>query len=312
MIELFKRVLNEYLVASQQDFKDHPLGTLIKDDITEELRRFINDQSRYTVKGSIGMGRWSFVPWLAIFDNLITSSAQSGYYPVFLFQDDMRGFYFSLNQGVTDIITNYGELASEELRLRAKAYQSKIDSLSPGFSKEEIKVIYNSSSRTSKYYEDGNIISKYYESVSLPSQEQFERDILEMLRVYHLLFQSADSELIDTTEDGDDSQFKGEERRKFRFHKRIERNSKLVAKVKSLQGYTCKVCGLNLETMYGELGKHYIEAHHLTPLSELKEEKVELDARKDFTVLCANCHRMAHRLEDPSDISLLKSLIHFK
>ncbi len=60
-----------------------------------------------TYKGSAGAGNWSATPWIAILDILITDTPQSGYYPVFLFRDDMSGFYLSLNQGVTDIRLKY-------------------------------------------------------------------------------------------------------------------------------------------------------------------------------------------------------------
>ncbi len=48
------------------------------------------------------MGQWTHFPWIAIFDIDITTSAQRGFYPVYLFTEDMRGgVYLSLNQGWT-------------------------------------------------------------------------------------------------------------------------------------------------------------------------------------------------------------------
>lgn len=41
----------------------------------------------------------------------------------------------------------------------------------------------------------------------------------------------------------------------------------------------------------------------MRPISSLKEgETNEYDVEKDFAVLCSNCHRTIHRLEDPSDL----------
>jgi 5-methylcytosine-specific restriction protein A len=54
---------------------------------------------------------------------------------------------------------------------------------------------------------------------------------------------------------------------------------------------------------YGEVGKGFIEAHHLTPLYSLKGQKVTLDPRRDFSVLCSNCHRMIHRTEFVSKVA---------
>lgn len=38
---------------------------------------------------------------------------------------------------------------------------------------------------------------------------------------------------------------------------------------KRVHGFTCQCCGFNFEQAYGVLGREYIEAHHLVPLSAL-------------------------------------------
>jgi hypothetical protein len=59
--------------------------------------------------------------------------------------------------------------------------------------------------------------------------------------------------------------------------------------------------------MNGAIGKGFIEAHHLKPISTLEEGvAVTYDVAADFAVLCANCHRMIHRSDDPSNLSLFK------
>lgn len=68
-------------------------------------------------------------------------------------------------------------------------------------------------------------------------------------------------------------------------------------------GYVCQVCGLNFEKAYGELGKAFIEVHHLHPVSQ-GERKV--NPIKDLIPLCSNCHSMIHRQEDASDWRGLK------
>lgn len=85
----------------------------------------------------------------------------------------------------------------------------------------------------------------------------------------------------------------------FRFHKYIERNKKLVKNVKKLFTQRnagelfCQVCKFNFSKVYGERGEGFIEAHHIKPIAEMKENvatKVE-----DLIMLCSNCHRMIHR-----------------
>jgi 5-methylcytosine-specific restriction protein A len=59
-------------------------------------------------------------------------------------------------------------------------------------------------------------------------------------------------------------------------------------------GTTCAICGFDFEKAYGELGKGFIEIHHLTPLGSTETPK-EVDPTTDLIPLCANCHRMIHR-----------------
>ena len=100
-----------------------------------------------------------------------------------------------------------------------------------------------------------------------------------------------------------------EDLRKYRTHKTLERNGKLVKRVKQIQGYSCSACGFNFEEVYGEIGKDFIEAHHSIPISSLKRDKIRLDPVQDFTVLCSNCHRMIHRINPVPTLEEFKRLL---
>ena len=71
--------------------------------------------------------------------------------------------------------------------------------------------------------------------------------------------------------------------------------------------YECVVCGMNFVSTYGEIGKEFIEVHHLYPISETDGEH-EVNPATDMIPLCSNCHSMIHRLEDKSDWKKLKEL----
>ena len=81
-------------------------------------------------------------------------------------------------------------------------------------------------------------------------------------------------------------------------HVKRERNSTLIKKAKELfikkHGHLfCQSCGFDFEKTYGELGRNFIEAHHVKPVSQLKEgEKTKVS---DIKMLCSNCHSMIHR-----------------
>lgn len=74
----------------------------------------------------------------------------------------------------------------------------------------------------------------------------------------------------------------------------ILRHKGIVERAKKESDYTCEACGFDFQETYGDLGKHYIEAHHIEPLSgrDGVNEPTSID---DFAMLCANCHRMVHR-----------------
>jgi len=312
MKEDLEYLLSGYPTAYGQEFTDHPIAKLIRKSIPDKISKVINNDIRYLIKGSAGAGNWSSIPWVAILDILITNTPQSGYYPVFIFRDDMSGFYLSLNQGVTDIKLKYNREAKEVLKIKAEDYRAQIGIIPSKFNKTviELRKLKSTKSQLPVLYEAGNIISKFYSAYDLPEDTQLKSDIIDMLRIYESISYNEGMPTTQAEIENDEEKYKDyEDLRNFRFHKRIERNRQLSKKVKQLQGYTCKVCGLNFVDKYGVIGKKFIEAHHLKPISSLTKDRVQLDARTDFTVLCSNCHSMIHRTADPSDLEALKRLI---
>jgi len=59
-------------------------------------------------------------------------------------------------------------------------------------------------------------------------------------------------------------------------------------------GDQCCVCNFQFDQFYGDVGKDFIEVHHLTPLNEINEE-YQVDPIKDLRPICPNCHAMIHR-----------------
>jgi hypothetical protein len=88
-----------------------------------------------------------------------------------------------------------------------------------------------------------------------------------------------------------------------------ERNSSASKLAKQVHGYRCQACGMNFEERYGDLGRNFIEAHHLAPLSQLDYEQARVYGPGDFAVLCSNCHEMIHRMQDLSDVTGLRDCI---
>lgn len=89
---------------------------------------------------------------------------------------------------------------------------------------------------------------------------------------------------------------------------RYERNPKARGICIAHWGTVCVVCGFDFHVRYGDLGLGYIHVHHLTPLSEIREE-YKLDPITDLRPVCANCHCMLHRSVPPLAVESLKRML---
>ena len=126
MRDEFLKILKEYKTARSQPLKKHPLAELITRTIPEHLLDLLEKPRLLKIEGSVGKGNWATCPWIAVFNTTITDTAQFGYYPVYLFREDMQGVYLSINQGVTDIRERYKEDPKEVLRIRAQDFRAQI------------------------------------------------------------------------------------------------------------------------------------------------------------------------------------------
>ena len=75
---------------------------------------------------------------------------------------------------------------------------------------------------------------------------------------------------------------------------RYERSSKNRSAAIKIHGTICQGCGFDFEKTYGEIGKNYIEVHHVKPLYK-ENDVVEINPATDLICVCANCHRIIHR-----------------
>ncbi|ACB95064.1 HNH endonuclease [Beijerinckia indica] len=90
-------------------------------------------------------------------------------------------------------------------------------------------------------------------------------------------------------------------------HLRIERKAALARECKKRDRYRCQICNFHFVERYGLLGENFAEAHHKVPLSKLDGEVK--NCVDDLVTVCANCHRMLHRLEGkPTDIVKLRRI----
>lgn len=70
-------------------------------------------------------------------------------------------------------------------------------------------------------------------------------------------------------------------------------------------GYDCAVCGFNFGKVYGELGREFVEVHHLRQVADVGEEHL-VNPVEDLRPVCANCHRMLHKSRPPLGVDALR------
>ena len=86
---------------------------------------------------------------------------------------------------------------------------------------------------------------------------------------------------------------------KMRQHLIRERNANLIKRAKKKFKLEhngklyCEICKTDFSQVYGDLGKDFIEAHHIKPVSEMQDG--DETSINDIVMLCSNCHSMVHR-----------------
>lgn len=105
----------------------------------------------------------------------------------------------------------------------------------------------------------------------------------------------------------DEERFYEGEKQKITAEQR-NRNAKARQECLKLKGYTCQICNMNFEDTYGEIGKNFIEVHHINPLSQISGDSVETNPQTDLVPVCPNCHSMIHRTRPCYSVEEIRNL----
>lgn len=87
-----------------------------------------------------------------------------------------------------------------------------------------------------------------------------------------------------------------------------ERNQEARNKCIEYYGYSCSVCGVVLEDIYGEIARDFIHVHHVKPIHEI-DSTYSVDPISDLIPVCPNCHSIIHRYKDAVKVSELKDIV---
>jgi 5-methylcytosine-specific restriction protein A len=80
--ESLRKIASEYKGAREGEFSKNPLADFVRNS-KKDLQKAVG--SRFMTASSPGQGNWAKVPWLGVFDPAVTTSAQSGFYVVFVY-----------------------------------------------------------------------------------------------------------------------------------------------------------------------------------------------------------------------------------
>jgi hypothetical protein len=177
---LFQRVLDVYLTEKtetvNQNSQSHKL-------LVVELPKAFNDlikRKDVYVKGTEGIGNRTDYPWVCLMNRNLTTSPQESIYIAYLFRRDMKGFYITLNQGITFFEDNYKKDKYDYAEKVSNYFKDEIEE--PYFSKTSIQL---GGQRGDKGYgyEKTTIISKYYPAQNF-NDELIKSDLIEMFKIY--------------------------------------------------------------------------------------------------------------------------------
>ena len=128
MKEYFQTILNIYKSEWTNNIdKTQKSYRLIVKQLPNIISNILSN-TQYKVIGSVGKGNKTKCPWISIL-NTSTKSAGSGLYIVYIFKEDMSGFYLCLMQGYT-----YLEKYLKN-KFKTKKVNDKIQSISNIFKK---------------------------------------------------------------------------------------------------------------------------------------------------------------------------------
>lgn len=308
--ETLSRVGAEFLEAREGPLAGNPTADFLRHDAAAAVRDALTTPNLIT-EGSPGHGNWAVAPWIAVFDPRVTESARRGYYAVYLFDAEMKTVTLSLNQGTYEVHKEFGRDAIEELKRRAAIMRARVPEYRDRFSPAAIDL--RSPSALPRRYEAGHALGATYPLADLPFEDLLVSDLRDIVELYLLLVARGGHDTLEEipTDELEDENTEIQERRRYRLHRKLDRNPKASKAAKKIHGHTCQGCGLDFAKMYGEAGRDFIEAHHLKPLAEIPENQtVTMDPQHDFAVLCSNCHSMMHRRGGPRTLEELRGLVH--
>lgn len=200
--EKFKLLLSDYSniyekVTKEGDWKNS-FRDIIAKDIPQLLKECANIQAPYITEGSYGKGRWTAVPWIAVFDSRITTSAQKGVYIVYLINKDSKELYLTLEVAATEVMGSrtdskgntvfLGVVGKNDPKMR-QALKEHVDKIRTDIPNNYFKADAGINTGSSGY-DYGAVYYKRYELNHFPDGDSLVEDLKSMLDVYQAYYET--------------------------------------------------------------------------------------------------------------------------
>ncbi|MFY1617849.1 MrcB family domain-containing protein [Micromonospora sp. WMMD736] len=134
------------------------------------------------------------VPWIAVLDSNVTTTAQEGLYVVYLYRQDLSRVYLSMNQGATQHQRNAGEAgltgvaqdraALAELRAETALMRKYLSEEALVGLTEVIELGAPRNRFLPCGYEEGNVAAIQYDPAQLPDEDALQADLNRFLALY--------------------------------------------------------------------------------------------------------------------------------
>ena len=316
-------------------YEGSPDQVCLRHEIPDFFRALLKQSDRangYIVEGSFGNGNIASVPWVAVFNEQITRTAQEGYYIVLLFSEGMTRCYLSLNQGVTTFEREYPTKTAQKLiresAQRARAYFDP----SPDAILGEIDL--GASGHLGKGYELAAIESFRYDRAALPSEQEIAAHFKILLEHYERLAAVVGRTLQSLTpvseaqyqqaaiEKAQPKQKAGKAlvnepagglpvppKLSVNGRTRYKRDPNVAATALTNANFKCELDANHATFISNSRDLPYVEAHHLIPMGQQPNYAFSLDVTANVVALCPLCHKLLHHAQPKSKKAYLLRLL---
>ncbi|MBI3229501.1 MAG: DUF3578 domain-containing protein, partial [Burkholderiales bacterium] len=178
-----QHIFSVWQVEKNKPFAKNSLANYITTDFKNAITASSPQQiENYKIAASAGKGAWADVPWLSILNEKITNTTSDGIYPAYLFCADGSGVYLNLMLGTEVPQEKLGKPAARRRATTITNYlYHEIEKL---HSWDDGAMDLKSQASRARSYEYAKIGWKFYPASNLPSEDELQADLHEILDIY--------------------------------------------------------------------------------------------------------------------------------